>query len=313
MKQQPFDPGITQSYEGSVDRIVRRDGTFNVGRRGVRLADFHFYRFLIGLSWPGFFGIILGAFVAVNLLFTGLYLAAGSTTLQGLEQDGARFLHVFFFSVQTLTTVGYGAVAPRGIAAEALSSVEAMLGVLGFAFSAGLLYGRFSRPVARILFSSRALVAPYQGGTSLQIRLANLRPNAIVDLEATLVYMAVEGKGSAARRTYARLALERSTIYFLPLTWTIVHPIDRESPLFGLGATELADRAAEILVLVRGFDDTFNQLIHARSSYRYSEIAWGRRFLPAFRNDARGRLLLDLAKIDDSEPASPAPEAAARG
>ena len=302
MKQQPFDPGITQSYDGAVDRIVRRDGSFNVRRRGARLRDFHFYQFLIGVSWPTFLAIVLGSFLLVNLGFTGLYFAVGLHGLRGLE-DGPPFLQVFFFSIQTLTTVGYGAVAPRGTGAQVVSSVEAMMGVLGFAFSAGLLYGRFSRPVARLLFSRRALVAPYQEGSSLQIRVANMRRNAIVDLEATLVYMSVEGTGSAARRTYARLTLERSTVYFLPLTWTIVHPIDRDSPLWGKTEADLAAKAAEILVLIRGFDDTFNQVVNARCSYRYDEIAWGRRFLPAFANDEQGRLVLDLEKIDHAEDA----------
>lgn len=304
VKQQPFDPGITQSYDGSIDRIVRRDGSFNVERRGGRLRDFHFYQFLIGVSWPSFFGIILAAFLVVNLGFTGLYFAVGIPELQGVDADGLQFLHVFFFSVQTLTTVGYGIIAPRGIGADVLSSIEAMLGVLGFAFSAGLLYGRFSRPVARLLFSSHALIAPYQGGTSFQVRIANIRRNAIIDLEATLVYMSVEGTGAAARRTYARLSLERPTIFFLPLTWTIVHPIDKDSPLFGKTGSDLASHAAEILVLIRGFDDTFNQVVNARCSYRYDEIEWGRRFLPAFHNDERGRLVLDLEKIDRAEAAA---------
>ena len=308
MKQQPFDPGITQSYDGSIERIVRRDGSFNVRRRGGRLRDFHFYQFLIGLSWPSFFGVILAAFLVINLGFTGLYFAAGVPQLQGVEADGLQFLHVFFFSVQTLTTVGYGVIAPRGIGADVLSSIEAMLGVLGFAFSAGLLYGRFSRPVARLLFSSHAIIAPYQEGTSLQVRVANIRRNAIVDLEATLVFMAVEGSGAAARRTYARLSLERSSIFFLPLTWTIVHPIDRDSPLFGKTDSDLAAHAAEILVLIRGFDDTFNQVVNARSSYRFDEIQWGRRFLPAFHNDEHGRLVLDLESIDSAE-AAPLPAA----
>ena len=297
VKKQPFDPGITQSYDGSIDRIVNRDGSFNVRRRGGRLRDFHFYQFLIGLSWPAFIGLILAAFVAANVAFTGLYLAAGIGGLQGVERDGLTALHVFFFSVQTLTTVGYGTIAPRGIGTDVIASIEAMLGVLGLAFSAALLYGRFSRPVARIVFSENALVAPYQGGTSLQLRLANIRRNAIVDLEATLVFMSVEGKGAEARRTYARLELERPTIYFLPLTWTIVHPIDRESPLFGLTAATLAEKSAEILVLIRGFDDTFNQVVNARRSYRYDEIRWGWRFEPAFHNDERGRLVLDLERI----------------
>jgi inward rectifier potassium channel len=134
-----------------------------------------------------------------------------------------------------------------------VASIEAMMGVLGFAFSAGLLYGRFSRPNARILFSTHAIVAPYQGGTSLQFRIANRRANALLDIEATVVLMTVEGTGREARRVYARLELERSTVFFLPLTWTIVHPIGAASPLSGKTPEQLSSGSAEIMVLLRSW------------------------------------------------------------
>lgn len=301
MKQQPFDPGITQSFDGRIRRIVNRDGSFNVHRRGARLRDFHLYQYLLSLSWPAFLAIILLLFVAGNIAFTCAYFLVGIGELQGIDTSpsGKAFLHAFFFSVQTLTTVGYGIISPRGMGANIVASVEAMIGVMGFAFGAGLLYGRFSRPTARILFSSKALVAPYQGGQSIQLRVANLRASALVDLEATVVLMMVEGSGPNARRTYARLELERESIFFLPLTWTIVHPLDASSPLSGKSAEELAAKSAEIMVLIRGFDDTYNQLVNARSSYRYDEILWGYRFRPAFVNDDEGHLVLDLAKMDD--------------
>jgi len=299
--QQPFDPGLTQSYGGRLRRIVNRDGSFNVHRRGRRLQDLHLYQFFVRLSWPAFFAVVAAGFFLITLAFTGLYYAAGVGGLQGIAEQapGLTFLHVFFFSVQTLTTVGYGVISPRGIGANVVASVEAMSGVLGLAFSAGLLYGRFSRPNARILFSSRAIIAPYQDGTSLQIRIANQRNNALVDLEATLLLMTVEGNGDHARRAYAKLELERPGVYFLPLTWTIVHPIVPSSPLHGTTAEALEAKAAEIMVLIRGFDDTFSQVVNARSSYRYDEILWGYRFSPAFHNDEDGHLVLDLAKMDD--------------
>ncbi len=305
-RAQPFDPGLTQSYAGTLRRVVNKDGTFNVRRTGGRLRNFHLYKFLIGLSWPWFVAIVLGTFIAANIAFAWLYLAAGIQTLQGAE--GATvlgtFLNAFFFSVQTLTTVGYGSMVPRAVGSNVIASVEALMGVMGFAFGAALIYGRFSRPTARILFSARALIAPYQGKTSLQIRIANQRSNAIVDLEATIVLMAVEGSGEGHRRTYARLELERPRVFFLPLTWTIVHPIDEASPLYGKTAQDLAEHAVEIMVLIKGFDDTFSQVVNARSSYRYDEIMWDHKFLPAFRSDGDGRLVLDLARIDAAEKLS---------
>ena len=303
--QQPFDPGITQSYDGSVRRIVNRNGSFNVRRRGRRLSDFHLFQFFVTLSWPRFFAVVILAFVLVTLAFTGLYLAVGVSELQGIDAatPGERFLEVLFFSVQTLTTVGYGSISPRGVEVNVVASVEALGGVLALAFTAGLLYGRFSRPNARLRFSARAIVAPYQGGTSLQIRVANQRTNALVDIEATLLLMTVEGTGPSARRVYARMDLERSNVYFLPLTWTIVHPIDAASPLHGKPPELLAAQSAEIMVLIRAFDDTFSQVVNARTSYRFDEISWGYRFRPAFHHDEGGHLELDLAKMDDVTPA----------
>ncbi len=301
MKQQPFDPGITQSYDGRIRRILNRDGSFNVRRRGRRLQDLHLYQFFVRLTWPVFFAVVGAGFLAITVAFTGLYFAAGIGGLQGVQAGtpAESFLQVFFLSVQTLTTVGYGAIAPRGIGDNVVASIEAMTGMLGFAFSAGLLYGRFSRPNARILFSSHAIIAPYEGGTSLQFRIANQRANALVDIEATVVLMTVEGTGAEARRVYTKLELERAAIFFLPLTWTVVHPIDAASPLFGKNAEVLAGEAAEIMVLLRGFDDTFSQVVHSRRSYRFDEIQWGYRFTPAFHNDENGALILDLAKMDD--------------
>jgi len=303
--QQPFDPGITNSYDGSVRRIVNRNGSFNVHRRGRRLQDFHLFQFFVNLSWPRFFAAVILAFLLATLAFTGLYFAVGVSELTGLDgrSPGELFLQVLFFSVQTLTTVGYGAISPHGVEVNIVASVEALGGVLALAFTAGLLYGRFSRPTARIRFSAQAIVAPYQGGTSLQLRVANQRTNALLDIEATLVLMTVEGAGSAAKRVYARLELERPKVYFLPLTWTIVHPIDAASPLHGKPPELLAAQSAEIMVLVRAFDDTFSQVVHARTSYRFDEIAWGYRFQPAFHHDDAGHLELDLAKMDDVTPA----------
>ena len=299
--RQSFDPGITQRYDGALNRIINRDGSFNVRRHRRLLKDLHFYQFLIRISWPAFFVWIFAAFIAANLVFTGLYYAVGIDGLQGIPDGspGETFLHTFFFSVQTLTTVGYGTVAPLSMGANVVVSIEAMMGVLGLAFSAGLLYGRFSRPNTKILFSNRAIVAPYQGGTSLQFRIANLRANALADLEATIMLMTVDGTGAEARRSYTRLELERSSILFLPLTWTIVHPIDSNSPLAGVTPETLTARAAEILVLIRCFDDTFSQVVNIRYSYRFDEILWGYRFSPAFHNDAKGHLVLDLAKMDE--------------
>ena len=233
MKQESFDPGLTTQFSGQLRRTINRDGTFNVHRKGLRLRDANLYLKMIDTTWPRFMLVVMVVFLAVNMLFAGIYLAIGTDHLQGLEPEMGSFLNAFFFSVHTLTTVGYGNVFPKGVAANAVSAIEAATGLMVFALVTGLLYGRFSRPSARILFSDHALIAPYQDGTSLQFRITNARSNVLMDMEARVLLMMVDSSDGLLKRDYVDLPLERRKIYFFPLTWTIVHPIDSTSPLYG--------------------------------------------------------------------------------
>ncbi|HYL76793.1 MAG TPA: ion channel [Bryobacteraceae bacterium] len=298
MKQESFDPGLTTQFNGELRRTINRDGSFNVHRKGVRLRDVNLYLKLIDTTWPRFLLIILAAFLAVNMLFAGVYLALGIENLQGAEKEMSPFVNAFFFSIHTLTTVGYGNIYPRGIGANMTAAIEAATGLMVFAIATGLLYGRFSRPSARILFSDHALIAPYQDGTSLQFRITNARSNVLMEMQARVLLMTVDMVDGKLKRDYFDLPLERRKIYFFPLTWTVVHPIDSSSPLFGKTPEDLARTSAEVLILMQGFDDTFSQVVHSRYSYRHDEIAWGAKFLPAFEVDPQGDLVLDLERID---------------
>ena len=286
-------------FSGDLRRTINRDGSFNVHRRGMHLRDINLYLQMIDTTWPRFFAIVLTIFLAVNVAFAGIYLALGIEHLQGSEPEMSEFMNAFFFSVHTLTTVGYGSVYPRGTATNAVAAIEAATGLMIFAVMTGLLYGRFSRPSARILFSNQALVAPYQDGNSLQFRLTNARTNVLMEMEARVLLMTVDNVNGQLKRDYFDLPLERRRIYFFPLTWTVVHPIDQSSPLYGKTPQELARVAAELLILVQGFDDTFSQVVHARYSYRHDEILWGAKFVPAFHVDPEGALVLEIDHIHD--------------
>jgi inward rectifier potassium channel len=168
-----------------------------------------------------------------------------------------------------------------------------------FAIATGLLYGRFSRPSARIIYSKNAIVAPYQDGTSLQFRIANARSNTLMNMEARVLLMTVDSSNGELKRNFIDLPLERPKIYFFALTWTIVHPIDSSSPFFGKTREDLAKLSAEVLVLIQGFDDTFSQVVHARYSYRHDEIVWGAKFAPAFKIDTKGGLVVQVDHIDE--------------
>jgi inward rectifier potassium channel len=301
MRKPTFDPGFTNQVSGVLRRAINHDGTFNVRRRQTRWRDFHPYLYLINIPWAMFFGLIFVAYFVVNLGFAVLYQTLGPTALQGSQAQTYRdhFLDAFFFSAHTLTTVGYGTLAPRGTAANLLAALEALIGLMGFAVATGLLFGRVSKPSARIGFSEKMLFAPYHGGSSLQLRIVNLRPNILMELEATILLMTVEGPPGKAIRRYQQLVLERERIYFLPLTWTIVHPIDDSSPLRGLTAADLKGREAEFLILIKGYDDTFSQTVHARYSYTHDEVIFGAKFNTAFNIDAAGDVILDIDKVGD--------------
>ena len=306
-KRIEFDPGLTQHYCGRLRRTINDDGSFNVSRRGVGLRDKGFYLHLMSSNWPFFLAQVGLAYTFVNVLFAALYCWIGVESLAGATHDGPldSFLNAFFFSVQTFTTVGYGHVAPRGIAANSVAAFEAMTGLLAFALGTGLLYGRFSRPSARIAFSRQMVIAPFNDGRALMFRVANQRPNVLMELEATVLMMTVEEGSGGMQRRYQPLSLERDKVFFLPLSWTLVHAIAEDSPLNGLGPKELQALQAEFLILVKAFDDTFGQTVHARRSYTFDEVEWGQRFLPAFAVTGDGDLELDLSLLNAAAPASP--------
>ncbi|HEY6291725.1 MAG TPA: ion channel [Terriglobia bacterium] len=306
MSQPAFDPGFTQQYRGNLKRIINPDGQFNVHRQGTTWRDAHAYLYMINATWPVFLVWIFAGYFAINFVFALIYSGIGIGHLRGAEAGTAleRFLNAFFFSAHTLTTVGYGNIYPEGIPANALATLEALLGLLAFAVATGLVFGRFSRPVARIAFSTKMVIAPYQSGASLQFRIANRRSNNLMELEAQVLLMTVERSDGTTLRKYSPLELERARVQFLPLAWTIVHPINDTSPLRGKTAQHLAELEAEFLILIKGFDDTFFQTVHVRYSYRHEEIVWGSRFVPTFEVDSQGHMVLDLARLSELVPAS---------
>ena len=300
-----FDPGLTQRYTGRLRRAINKDGSFNVLRRGVSLRDKGFYLHLMSSNWPWFLTQVGLAYTLVNVLFATVYFSIGVEWLVGAPHETrlAAFLGAFFFSVQTFTTVGYGHIAPKGILTSAVAALEAMTGLLAFAIGTGLMYGRFSRPSARLVFSRRMVVAPFNDGRALMFRVANGRPNVLMELEATVILMTVESGPDGPRRKYQGVPLERGKVFFLPLSWTIVHPLDDASPLHGLGAEDLERLQAEFLILIKCFDDTFSQTVHARYSYTFEEIDWASRFLPAFDITNDGDLAFDVSQLDRSAQA----------
>jgi inward rectifier potassium channel len=293
----------------SARRLLNRDGSFNVVREGLGLlATVAPYHLLLTISWSGFIAVITLLYLVVNLLFALLFLASGPDALAGpaTQMLGGRFSQAFFFSIQTFATIGYGQIGPNGLAANVLVTIEALVGLMYQALATGLLFARFARPTAAIVFSRYAIVSPYAGLQSLQFRIANRRRrNEIIQLEAQVLYTAFEAndQGQLVRR-YRLLPLERNGVTFFPLAWTIVHPIDENSPLAGKSREDLEREQAEILVLLTGVDETYEQTVHARTSYRPDEIVWNMRFQSIFRGTSPSQLLaIDVSRLHDIEPA----------
>jgi inward rectifier potassium channel len=297
MQEPKFDPGLTQQYTASLRRAINPDGTFNVIRRGSGWRDVHPYLHLVSVSWPKFFAIIFSTYILINVVFAGVYYALGPAALQGGTPATPRFLNDLFFSSQTLTTVGFGSISPQSEAANVVAGIEALFGLLGFAVATGVMFGRVSRPSARIGFSERALIAPYQEGKAFEFRMVNRRTNSLMELEVTVTFMRVVPVNGRLQREFDLLKLERKRVLFFPLTWTVVHAIEGDSPLAGKTHDDLAAIQAEFLVLVKGWDETFGQTVHQRFSYRYDEIEWDAKFTPAFAIDSHGDMVLEVNRV----------------
>jgi inward rectifier potassium channel len=286
----------------SRQRLLNRNGSFNVSRSGLGfLESFAPYHQLLTMSWTSFFFLVTVSYLVLNLVFAAVYLACGPQALVGTGATmlGGGFSQAFFFSIQTFATIGYGQIAPNGMAANSVVTVEALVGLMYQALATGLLFARFTRPTAALLFSSRAVIGPYSDGRGLMFRIVNQRRTEIIELQAQVQFSAVEPdeRGGTVRR-YWPLSLERNKVTFFPLSWTIVHPIDSASPLAGRTPEDLAHAQAEILILLSGTDEALEQTVHARSSYRADEIVWNARFQSMFlASDGQSRVTVDITRV----------------
>ena len=298
------DLGFGTQINDPDTRLLNRDGSFNVKREGgtfwSRLNIFHR---LISCSWGRFLWLIVAFYVTLNFIFAGIYELVGIENLQGadLSSPSSRFMDAFFFSSQTLTTVGYGRIAPIGFGASSVAAVESLIGLMLFALATGLLYGRFSRPIARIIYSDKAVIAPYLDTTGFMFRIVNERDNQLIDIQVELIMasLEVQPNGKAVRQ-YKGLNLERNKVNFFPTNWTIVHAITEDSPMFGMSKEQMLKQDVEFLILIKATEDTFNQTVHSRSSYHIRETVFGAKFSPMFIDkEGSGIVNLDLSKISD--------------
>ncbi|UKT65765.1 ion channel [Pedobacter mucosus] len=300
------DLGFGSSPVIKNQRVLNTDGTPNIERTGLPWFKFDdTYTRLVTMSWPRFFFIILIVYLVVNTIFAVAYNIVGIENLNGAKGTTLRdqFFDAFFFSAQTISTVGYGHISPQGFITSILAAFESMLGLLAFALATGLLYGRFSRPTSRVSFSKKMVIAPYQNHKGLMCRLVNMRKNSLIDVVVQMFMTFNETVDGKLKRSFYPLALERSKISVLSLNWTLVHPITEDSPMFEKTLDELKVAEVEIFVILRAFDDTFAQTIHTRTSYQDEDIQANAKFEIMHYHNEEGKTVLDFSKLNDTQTA----------
>jgi inward rectifier potassium channel len=285
----------------SRQRLLNRDGSFNVARQGLSLwSSLSLYHALLTMAWWKFLSVVTLSYILTNIIFAIGYMVCGPDALENSVNVnlGNGFLRAFFFSVETFATIGYGNIAPVSLATNILMTIESLFGLLGFALAAGLLFARFSRPTAQIIFSQSAVIAPYREMTAFEFRITNSRRSQIIELEAKVLFARFEDDAGRNVRRFYPLTLERERVTFFPLSWTIVHPINEASPLYGLTREDLLATNAEFLILLTGIDETFSQTVHTRSSYQVGEIVWNAKFGDVFNRRAdEETLTIDVRRL----------------
>ncbi len=274
-------------------RRVGNTRIFEGRHRHHALADP--YHFVLTLTWPRFFSALLLAYLALNLIFALIYWQLPGSVNNIPQGD---FIDYFFFSVETLATVGYGVMSPATVAGHVVASIEILLGMVSAALTTGMVFARFSRPTARLLFSNHALIRTFEGRRMLMLRVANARFNRIVDASATLSLLRQEASEDGERflRIYD-LVLERDSSPVFSFTWTLMHIIDHNSPLHKITTEQLMHSECSIVVSIIGHDETMAATLHAGHQYRSKDIAFDGRFADILHVGADGNREIDLTRF----------------
>ncbi len=297
------DPGLGSQYTKPISRFVNANGDYNIIHKGA-IGNFRdVYKSLIEVSRTHFFLLSFGTYFILNFIFAGIYMFIGMEELTGTENHTSDLLNAFLFSVQTFTTVGYGFISPVGVWAGLVSTVEAFIGLGYFALITGLIYGRFSRPSSKIVFSKNAILTPFEDGNAIMFKMVNRRKSILMKARAECTLSIDKGLGNKAfNKEYHKVKLQMNSIQFFALTWTIVHKIDDTSPFAGMSVEDLKKRNAELIVLVEAFDETFNQNIVERSSYAGDQWLGNVKFDRNFKMNPKGHLELYINEIDQLIP-----------
>ncbi len=270
----------------------------NAGGHWRRLGDP--YHLVLTMSWPRFFATLLTFFLGVNLLFASAYwLMPGSIA----NAQPGSFADAMFFSIETIATVGYGEMSPANFAGHLIAAVEIVVGLASLAVVTGLVFARFAKPTARVLFSDKAVIRQFNGQRVLMLRVANQRLNRIVEPSANLGLVRQErtSEGELYFRIYD-LPLERQRNQLFELTWTLIHRIDASSPLHGCDAQSFATQLARVSASIHGHDENFAAPVYALHTYTLDNVLFDRRFVDIISDGGNGKRIVDLARFHDVIP-----------
>jgi len=294
------DPGFGYKATQNAKNIINKDGSSNVIHVNKKRNLDDLYSFFIDISWFKFFFLILLSYTLLNVLFGLVY------TLIGIEEITkstgnvfSDFLNGFFFSAQTLTTVGYGGIAPHGVTSNLIAAFEAMIGLLSFSFITGLLYGRFSKPKSAIKFSDHIILRDFKDKRAIMFRLMNSRKTVMIAPKIS-VTLSISDKETSEKKYYD-LGLERASIMYLPTVWTIVHEIDEKSPLYNFTNKEIAALNAELFMLLQYHEESFAQNVYQIYSYSFNDLEVDVRFTSSYKFDEEGYTVLDHDRLSEVE------------
>ena len=303
MARKTKDPGFGYNSKENARNIINDNGTSNVRHINRKRNVNDLYTYFIDISWFQFFALILVAYTILNMLFGVFYVAIGIEQITKPKGTFLEdFLNGFFFSAQTLTTVGYGGIAPQGIAANFIAAFEAMIGLLSFSFITGMLYGRFSKPKANIEFSENIILRDFKSQKAIMFRLMNSRKTVMIEPEITVTLSVTEeNEKNEFKRNFYELKLERNKIMYLPTVWTIVHQIDDDSPLYKYSKEEIRNLDAHLYILINYHEESFSQKVYQINSYHFEDLITDVKYKSAASFDVEGYTLLDHNKLSKVE------------
>ena len=294
------DSGFSHIPRNEGTRLINKDGTSNVRKEGLSFLErFSMFHLLTTMNWIPFFLYLFLGFVLLNVFFGSVYLIIGIEGIGGIDnlEVSSIFLKAFYFSTQALTTVGFGQLHPTTDWISIVAAIESFVGLLAFAMATGLLYGRFSRPKAKLIFSKNVLYSPFREGNALMLRLANPKESQIIDVKADVFFTYLDSSEGEKTRKFFTLPLEISKINMLATSWTLVHPLDKDSSIVDFTIEDYKKSDAEILIQIQGFDVTYNQMVNTRTSYKFSEFVWGAKFKRILGSSHAGVPTINLGEL----------------